>query len=212
MARRTGGSPVTVTLMGALVLVWLASFAPFGLVSSLLPLVNLDVYSGEIWRLFTVSLTSGGLLGVLMNLLVLWITGRALESAVGGVRLLVLYGAAGLGGATLFFCLGPLGGVVAYGSYAAVIGLLAAHLVLKHRQRVDIRTDVGLLVLLVLYNIAVNFAGLGWTVMIGGGVVGLLAGSLISGRSRRSGLLSALGLAAIVVACLVAVAARILLI
>ena len=42
-----------------------------------------------------------------MNLLVLWIAGRAMESELGRWRMVALYLAAGLGGTTLLFVFGP---------------------------------------------------------------------------------------------------------
>ena len=68
---------------------------------------NEAIYVGQFWRLITASLTSGSILGVLMNLLVLWIAGRAIESELGAWRFVVLYLAAGLGGTTMLFVFGP---------------------------------------------------------------------------------------------------------
>ena len=65
-----------------------------------------------------------------MNLLVLWIAGRAIESELGAWRFVVLYLAAGLGGATMLFVFGPPG-AWRYGAAAAVIGLLAANAIFR---------------------------------------------------------------------------------
>ena len=80
---------------------------------------NQAVFAGQLWRLFTAPLTSGGLLGTLMVLLVLWIAGRAIESELGSWRMVALYFAAGLGGTTLLFVFGPLSGAGYAGSAAA---------------------------------------------------------------------------------------------
>ena len=98
----------------------------------MLVMSNEAVYVGEFWRLLTASLTSGGLFGTLMNLLVLWIAGRALESELGGWRMIALFFTAGLGGTTLMFVLGPVS-AAGYGASAAVLGLLAANAIFKYK-------------------------------------------------------------------------------
>lgn len=199
-------------IMGLLVAVWLVDLiSRSGLASQLLVMYNGAIYSGQFWRLVTTSLVSGSILGVLMNLLVLWLAGRALESELGSLRFAVLYFAAGMGGATFYFCLGPPEGAT-LGAYSAVIGLLAANAVGKRRNREDIRGDVGLLVLLVLYNILVNFAGLGWLTMIGGVVVGALVGVVLAYAPRNNrATAQVVGLLGVVLLCLVAVVAKLLL-
>ncbi len=209
---KPGGGSATKVLMGLLVGVWLIDLVSMtGIASQFLQMYNIGVYRGQFWRLVTTSLTSGSILGVLMNLLVLWLAGRALESELGSWRFLVLYFAAGLGGSTLYFCLGPTGGA-ALGAYAAVIGLLAANAVGKRKSHEDIRGDVGLLVLLVLYNVLVNFAGLGWLSMIGGIAVGALVGVVLAYAPRRNrATAQVIGLLGVVTLCVVAVAAKLVL-
>ena len=98
----------------------------------------------------TAALTSGGLFGTLMNLLVLWMAGRAMESELGSWRMVALYFAAGLGGTTLFFVFGPLSGRGLRRRRRPCVGLLAANSIFKHKTREDVRADIGLFVLLVL--------------------------------------------------------------
>lgn len=206
-----GGGSATKVLMGLLVAVWVIDLVSrMALASQFLVMSNGAVQAGQFWRLVTTSLTSGTILGVLMNLLVLWLAGRALESELGGWRFVVLFFAGGLGGATLYFCLGPANGG-ALGAYSAVIGLLAANAVGKRKSGEDIRGDIGLLVLLVLYNILVGFEGLGWLTMIGGIAVGTLVGFVLAYAPRRNrSIIQLVGLLGVVLLCLLAVVAKLL--
>ena len=207
-AARPGSAVVTHGLMVALGAVWLLDLVSGGLLGSLLLMDNAAVAGGQFWRLLTAAFTSGSLLGVLMNLVVLWLAGRALESELGPGRFLALYLTAGLGGTTLFLVFGPpFGGALAASS--AVIGLLAANAIGKHKSGEDVRGDVGLLLLLVLYAVLVGFSGYGWLTLVGGILVGALSGWVLAyAPRRRRTLLQAVGLLAIVVLCAVGVAIR----
>jgi membrane associated rhomboid family serine protease len=200
---------MTKIVMVVLAVVYVLDLVTRGLLTAALIMVNDFVYLGQFWRLLTSALLSGTLIGLLMNLLVLWIAGRAIESELGGWRFAVLYLAAGLGGATLFFLLAPSGGGVSTSS-AAVIGLLAANTVGKLKTREDIRADVGLLLLLVLYSVLINFSGFGWLSLVGGIVVGALVGTLLAYAPRRNrSVIQIVGLLGIVLLCLLAVVAKI---
>lgn len=209
---KPGGVSATKVLMGLLAAVWVVDLvSQRQLASRVLAMSNDGVYVGQFWRLVTAGFTSGSIFGVLMNMLVLWMAGRALESELGGWRFVTLYLAAGLGGATLYFCVGPAGGST-YGAYAAVIGLLAANAVGKRKQREDIRGDIGLLVLLVLYNVLLGFDSLGWVSLIGGIVVGALVGVVLAYAPRRNrSVVQLVGLLGVILLCLVAVTAKLLL-
>jgi membrane associated rhomboid family serine protease len=207
---RPGGGNVTKVLMIVLGAVWLLDLVSRGLVDGLLMMNNEAVYLGQLWRLFTAALTSGTLLGTLMNLLVLWIAGRALESELGGWRLVVLYFAAGLGGTTLLFVLGPLYGG-GFAASAAAIGLLAANSIFKYKQREDVRADIGLFVLLIMYSVLVGFNNFGWLMLIGGILAGALAGAVLAYAPRQNrGIAQLVGLLGVGLLCLVAVTARLL--
>jgi membrane associated rhomboid family serine protease len=208
--RSAAQGTATKVLMGVLVASYVLNLVSGGLVLNLLVLSNEAVYFGEYWRLLTYAFTSFGLLGLLMNLLVLWLAGRAMEAVLGSWRFVVLYVAAGLGGAALSFAVGPMG-LVGVGANSAVIGLLAANALVKHRGGEDIRPDIGLLVLLVLYSVLVGFNSFGWLGMIGGIAVGALVGAVMAyaPRERRT-LFQVLGLLAVVLLCLVAVVLRVM--
>jgi membrane associated rhomboid family serine protease len=208
---RSGTSSTTYVLMGVLAAVWLLNLVSRGLVDGLLVMSNQAVAGGQFWRLLTAALTSGGLLGILLNLLVLWIAGRTMESELGRWRMLALYFAAGLGGTTLLFVFGPLSGL-GYAATAAVIGLLAANSVFKYKQREDVRADIGLFVLLILYSVLVGFNSFGWLILIGGLLIGALVGAVLAYAPRQNRTtVQVVGLLGVIVLCLAAVTARLVL-
>ncbi|HEX8508444.1 MAG TPA: rhomboid family intramembrane serine protease [Propionibacteriaceae bacterium] len=200
----------TKVVMGVLVAVFVLDVLSRGLVLNLLLLRNSAIYSGELWRLVTYGFTSVGLLGLLMNLLVLWLAGRAMEAVLGSWRFVALYVAAALGGATLFFLLGPFGAATV-GASAAVLGLLSANAIVKRKGGEDIRGDIGLLVLLVLYSVLFGFRTFGWVGSVGGIAVGALVGAILAyaPRHRRTAT-QVVGLLGVVLVCVLAVAAKIL--
>ena len=206
---KTSGGNMTKILMTVLAVVYVLDLVTRGLLSGLLIMASNFVYLGQFWRLLTGALISGSLIGLLMNLLVLWIAGRAIESELGGWRFAALYFAGGLGGATIVFLLAPSARVVVT-SGAAVIGLLAANAVGKLKTHEDVRADIGLLILLVLYNVLINFSGMGWLSLIGGIVVGALVGYLLAYAPRRSrDVIQVVGLLGVMLVCLMAVVAKV---
>jgi membrane associated rhomboid family serine protease len=208
-ALRPGGGTATKVLMGVLAGVWILDLVSRGLLGGLLVMSNQAVELGQFWRLVTASLASVGLFGTLLNLLVLWLVGRAIESELGAWRFIALYLAAGLGGATLCFLFGPPG-LVAAGSAWGIIGLLAANAIGKLRAHEDIRGDISLLVLLILYSILVGFNTFSWLGMIGGAVVGAISGAIMAYAPRQSRTaIQVVGLLVVVLACLVAVVLKI---
>jgi membrane associated rhomboid family serine protease len=207
---KPGGGNATKVVMAILAVEWVLNLVTRGLLDRLLVMSNEAIYLGQFWRLITASLTSGSILGVLMNLLVLWIAGRAIEAEVGTWRFIALYGAAGLGGATMLFVFGPYGSG-GYGAASAVMGLLAANAVFKHKMREDVRADIGLFVLLVLYSILIGFRSFGWLMLIGGVVVGALVGALLAYAPRRNrSTVQVVGLLGVIMVCLLAVAVKLM--
>jgi membrane associated rhomboid family serine protease len=157
---------------------------------------------GQFWRLVTTSFVSGQLLGVLMNLLVLWLAGRALESELGSWRFALLFLASGFGGATLFFLLAPSSSW-SVGAASAIVGLLAANTIGKAKTGEDVRPDIGLLVLLVLYAVLVGFSSFGWVSLIGGIIVGGVSGAILAYAPRQNRMaIQLVGMLALVAVCL----------
>ena len=142
-----------------------------------------------------------------MNLLVLWIAGRTMESELGRWRMLALFFAAGLGGTTLLFVFGPPFGL-GYAASAAVIGLLAANSIFKYKQREDVRADLGLFVLLILFSVLVGFSTFGWLILVGGLLTGALVGAVLAYAPRQNrGTVQVVGLLGVILLCLAAVTA-----
>jgi membrane associated rhomboid family serine protease len=209
---KPGGGTATKVVMGALVVEWVLNLVSGGLLNGLLVMSNEAIYAGQFWRLFTASLTSGSILGVLMNLLVLWLAGRGIESELGAWRFVALYVATGLGGATLLFVFGPYGSG-GFGAAAAVIGLLAANAIFKQKMREDVRADIGLFILLILYSILVGFRSFGWLMLIGGVLVGALVGIVLAYAPRRNRSAAQLvGLLGVITICLVAVVLKLMIV
>jgi membrane associated rhomboid family serine protease len=200
-----GSGVATKVVMVVLTAVYVLNFATRGLVQGYLLMWNPAVAGGELWRLVTSGLVSGSLLGLLMNLLVLYLAGRAIESEVGPARFVALYLASALGGSTLFYLLAPSAGI-AVGGASAVVGLLAANAIGKRRSGEDVRGDVALFVILVLYSLLIGFNSFGWLTMIGGILVGALSGWVLAYAPRNNrNAIQVFGLLAVAGLCLVAV-------
>lgn len=199
----------TYVLMGALAGVFVLDLITRGLLTQLLAMINFAVLQGEFWRLLSAGFVSGGLLGTLMNLLVLWLAGRAMESALGGWRFVLLYLCAGLGGMTLFFLIAPWdSGTI--GASAAIVGLLAANAIGKAKTGEDIRGDISLLVILVGYAVLVGFANFGWVALIGGIAVGGLSGAILAYAPRQNRfVIQLVGMLVVALVCFGAVVTKI---
>ena len=209
---KPGGGSATKVVMAVLTVEWVLSLVSRGLLDQLLVMSNEAIYLGQFWRLFTSALTSGTILGLLMNLLVLWIAGRGIESELGAWRFVALYLAAGLGGATMLFIFGPYASV-GYGAAAAAIGLLAANAIFKYKMTEDVRADIGLFILLILYSILIGFHSFGWLMLVGGIVVGALVGLVLAYAPRRNrGTVQVVGLLGVTTLCLAGVVAKLTLV
>ena len=94
-----------------------------------------------------------------------------------------------------------------------MLGLLAANSIFKYKPREDVRADIGLFVLLILYSVLVGFQSFGWLMLIGGIVVGALVGVVLAYAPRENrSTVQVVGLLGVVLLCLGGVVARLLLI
>ncbi len=110
------------------------------------------VSDGEWYRLFTAMFVHYGPLHLLANMWALWIVGRVLETALGPVRYLALYVAAGLGGSVACYLFTPAG--ASAGASGAVFGLFAALFVVLRRLKLDTSSLVPVLVVNVIFSFA----------------------------------------------------------
>ena len=163
-------------------------------------LIGIAVADGEWYRLITSAFLHATPLHLALNMLVLWIFGSALESAVGRGRFIGVYFVSALAGSAGALLLSePFR--ITVGASAAVFGVLGAGLVLE-RRNINVYGGRALIVVAVL--LAYTF--LAPNVSVGGHLGGLVGGMLamaalsIAGRHPvygRFDLLSLLALLAI---------------
>jgi len=177
-ATAADGMPVTIALIAANVILFLAS-GRMSLSGSggdslftNLALFGPAVDAGDYWRLVTGGFLHGGFLHIAFNMYLLWIIGRELEPVMGSVRYAVLYLTALLGGSFGALLLAP--DAVTVGASGAVFGLMGATLIEIHRRGFDpLRTGIFALI---AFNLVLSFVLP--NVSIGGHVGGLVAGVL----------------------------------
>jgi membrane associated rhomboid family serine protease len=195
--RRSGF--VTYTLMGLIVLAYAAQWISGGGLTSAWVL-NPTVVGAEPWRLITSAFlhSPGTIIHLLFNLYALYAFGPALESFLGRVRFLALYGTAALGGSLGVLALYALaiatdGGSIeatggfltpssALGASGAIFGLLGAYLPLRRA----IGVNVTQLLIVLGINVVLGFvaSGIAWEAHLGGLLVGAAIGWVYL-RTRR---------------------------
>lgn len=135
--------PVTLGIIGALVVVFLLETARRGLDSTqalvaLGALSRPEVFAGEYWRLESATWMHGGLNHLVSNAIALFILGMICEHAFGPTQYFILYVVSGLGGSILSLLIseGP-----SVGASGAIFGLQGAAIVLfrQHRDRILMR-------------------------------------------------------------------------
>ncbi len=198
----TTGMKATYGLIGVIVVLSLLDVVS-RVPSRLLSFAPVDVFAGQLWRPFTYVLLSDFPIGLLLNGMVLWIIGRALEPVLGWWRFLAVYFASGLGGALLLTWFGIPNASFA-GASLAVLGLIGANAATKLKTGEDIKPDLVLLAILVAANLVLGFSSRFWVGQIGGLVAAVAATLLLvfAPREHRT-LLQVVGLLAIGVVCLV---------
>ena len=128
----------------------------------------------QYYRAFTAMWLHASVQHIFFNMITLLIVGPALEVLLGKVRFIALYLLAGLGGSVGSYLLGPHRDV-GIGASGAIMGVLAAYLVVGLRRRLPV-TPVAILL---VFNLALGFTGnTDWRAHFGGLVVGGLLGLL----------------------------------
>ncbi|WOQ15883.1 rhomboid family intramembrane serine protease [Raineyella sp. W15-4] len=176
----------TVLLIGLIVVIQAVDSVSLGLVQGLLAYQGQAVLAGQVWRLVTHVLVSGGILALVINGFVLWMFGRTMETMWGRWRFLATYFLAGLGAAVLMLAAGPTM-VVLGGASTSIIGLLAANAGAKFHDREDARADLVLLAVLIAFSIfsypAIVLADVG--AILAGGACGWLWSTTPGPRAGR---------------------------
>ncbi len=147
------------------------------------------VNDGEWWRLVTSAFLHYGLIHMAMNMFILMLLGRMLEPAIGGWRMLLLYGVSLTGGALGALIVEP--NAFTAGASGAVFGLAGAVVIAERASGVRLR-DSGILAFLVI-NIAISFLWPGVSIggHLGGMIVGAVAALVLWTLPKWSGFISA---------------------
>ncbi|HVF04424.1 MAG TPA: rhomboid family intramembrane serine protease [Frankiaceae bacterium] len=120
---------------------------------------GMAIASGEYYRLITSAFLHSDdfLLHIVFNMYALLAFGSQVERHLGGVRFLLLYLVAALGGSVLSLMFSsPYG--LALGASGAVFGLFGAYFVMARK----LRGDTSQIVVLVVINLAIGFAAGGY--------------------------------------------------
>jgi membrane associated rhomboid family serine protease len=208
VGRGSSGAYVTKALVGLNVGVFLAELATGGSINGIGStlynhgfLYGPYVATGDWWRLLSAAFLHYGPIHLGMNMLALWWFGQPLELALGRLRFLLLYLAAGLAGSAGALILTPLSPTV--GASGAIFGILGAALILERQGSMVFG---GQAMTMIVINLAFTFAVSG--ISVGGHVGGLVGGALCMlalSRFRRQtlmgvGAMALVGLLSVVVA------------
>lgn len=166
---------------------------------------SLPGIEGQFWRVLVYAFTSPGLLSALISAVVLFLIARGLQSELGAVNLVGLFVLGGMGAATAHVWFGPA--ATLDGAICAVFAIFAGYAVIKYRNSYDIRGDIILITLLILWGIFGG--GQTWIGQLAAVAVGAALGAAHAygpwrGREQRVRL-TALGIA---LACLGLVALK----
>jgi membrane associated rhomboid family serine protease len=190
----TRSAPVSMTILGLNVVIWLLTFLAGGFQEAALELgaqANLQVAQGEWYRLFTTMFLHSPftITHILFNMLALYIFGPQLEREAGSVPFAALYFASGLAGGAAFFLLAAPG-ASAVGASGAIFGLFGGWIAAFVRRRESRAGRSGLRQLLVLLGINLALPlivpGIAWQAHLGGLVAGFLIVLAWTGIARRS--------------------------
>ena len=162
-------------------------FAPVTRLSGLLGVYSPAVARGEYWRLVTAMFVHFGVVHIALNMAWLWVLGRDLERTLGRIRFTTLYLVCGVGGNVAGYLFSSITSVSG-GASGAIYGLVAAMVLVHHKQG---QFNSGLIALIVIFLV--------WTFVVsnisifghlGGLVTGVLAGAslaYLSGTHRTAG-------------------------
>ena len=138
----------------AVVTVLVAIAAQFTPLSSMLASGAVKAYDFQIWRPLVFSLTTSSIFGAVLSGLVLVLIGHQIEPMTGSVQFAFLYLLCGVGGSTAISLAGAP--YCFEGSLCGLFGLMAASAVVKYVQKQDVRADVVLLTMFIIWAIVIG--------------------------------------------------------
>jgi membrane associated rhomboid family serine protease len=143
------------------------------------------VSSGEWWRLITSGFLHASILHIGSNMLALFFIGRALEPALGSLRLGIIYFVSLAAGSLGVIMLEP--NALSIGASGAIFGLMGAFVIFARSRGISVmQSGIGPVILL---NLAITFTIPG--ISVGGHSGGLVGGAAIAAaiveldRNRR---------------------------
>lgn len=150
---------------------------------------SLVLENGEWYRLFTSMFLHFGVLHLMNNMVMLFFAGKYLEHAVGKIRYLLIYFAAGLGGSllSLYMMVQTNDMAVSAGASGAIFGVIGALLwvAIQNRGRFENLTTRGLLFMIVLcLYYGFTTTGVDNWCHVGGLLSGFLVSLLLYRRKR----------------------------
>lgn len=187
----TGGTPATIGLIAANVIVFLLTIATgSGGFSSIggpifqdFSLLGYAVADGEWYRIITGGFLHAGFMHLAFNMFALFFLGKVLEPSIGTPRFLLVYFASLLAGS--FGALVVSGsGTPTVGASGAVFGIFGAVFVIAQgRGLTDLAREVGLILGI---NLVLTFSISGISIggHIGGLIAGLICGAIVVAGER----------------------------
>ena len=165
------------------------------------------VDDGAYWQLLTSAFTHVEIWHIAFNMLALWVLGPQLEMALGRARFLALYLVSALAGSAMVYWLADTS-TYTLGASGAVFGMLAGLLVVAFK----VGGNVQSILMWVGINAVITVVGRGfisWQGHLGGFLGGLLVALILvyAPRDRRT-VLQAVGVGAVTLVVLGAIAAR----
>jgi membrane associated rhomboid family serine protease len=183
------GAPVTVSLLVAFALVFLADAITGPNPSWILnegAQINGAVRNGEWWRVLTATMLHANLTHLLFNGYALYVLGAHLERSVGSAGFAALYVASGLAGGLAFLFSSP--DEVAVGASGAIFGLFGAWFAASwvNRDTPQGRAGLSQFGMLLLINLALPLfvPNIAWQAHMGGLVAGAIVGFDWARRNR----------------------------
>jgi rhomboid protease GluP len=146
--------------------------------------ININVWNGEVWRLFTAMFVHANIVHIFGNMLFLLIFGLRAEDMFDIKEYLLIYFLSGLSGGFLTLFLEP-SYIVSIGASGAIFGILGATMIYARRS---IGQSIMSALVYVFFLFIINLGpDVNWLAHLGGLGAGLLIGYALasSRRSRR---------------------------